>query len=479
MLFNTLEYFIFILISFFSYWFLIKNQKGRNIFLLVVSYIFYGWWDWKFLGLIIGSTLLDYWIGLKLSKSTNEKRRKILLFTSLVFNLGVLGIFKYYNFFVDSLFEIFPSIKDDALLINVILPVGISFYTFQTLSYSIDVYRRKISASKDIVAFAAFVCFFPQLVAGPIERAKDLLPQFSKVKKFASDAGFMGMKLILWGLFKKSVIADNVSVYVDKIFDNYESFDASVLALGTFLFATQIYCDFSGYSDIAIGSAKLFGFDLSKNFKFPYFSKGIAEFWKKWHISLTNWFKDYVYIPLGGSRVSVIKVIRNTLIVFIISGIWHGANWTYVVWGVMHGLFFIPVLLLKAYNVNTTFLDKKFIAPVRIVMTFIFVSVLWVVFRAESIQHASGYLNGMFDFNTFNPVAILKEVYGFITWNRCLYIFPLIFVLYSIEYLNKDRSFGLDLNWNRGLNYITYSIVFFLWFFFGTYPSDDFIYFQF
>lgn len=479
MLFNTIEYFLFIVITFFVYWFLIKNQKGRNVFLLVVSYVFYGWWDWRFLGLIIVSTLLDYWIGQKLSKSENKKRRISLLLTSLIFNLGALVIFKYYNFFVDSLFEIFPNIKDETLLINVILPVGISFYTFQTLSYSIDVYRGKIEANNDIVAFAAFVCFFPQLVAGPIERAKDLLPQFSQVKKLVADAGFIGMKLILWGLFKKTVIADNVSVHVDKIFDNYESYDSSVLILGAFLFSTQIYCDFSGYSDIAIGSAKLFGFDLSRNFKFPYFSKGIAEFWKKWHISLTNWFKDYVYIPLGGNRVSTIKVIRNTLIVFIVSGVWHGANWTYVVWGVMHGLFFIPVLLLKAYEVNATLLDKKILAPFRIVMTFVFVSILWIVFRAESIQQASGYLEGIIHFETLNPVVVLKEVYGFITWNRCLYIFPLIFVLYAIEYLNRNRSFGLDLQWKRGLNYVTYCLVFFLWFFFGNYPSEDFIYFQF
>jgi Predicted membrane protein involved in D-alanine export len=288
MLFNSVEFFVFFIICFSAYWFLFKTKKNQNLFLLLISYFFYGWWDWRFLFLILASSLLDYLIGIKLSETHEKSKRKALLFLSISFNLGALGIFKYYDFFISSLVDVLPGLDTDGFLLNVILPVGISFYTFQTLSYTIDIYKEEIKEERNLVSFAAFVCFFPQLVAGPIERAKDLLPQFEKSRIFNSKEAYDGLQLILWGLFKKSVIADNISPYVDKIFLDYHNYGSGTLLLGAVLFSSQIYCDFSGYSDIAIGTSKLFGFNLSRNFNFPYFSKNITEFWKRWHMSFTK-----------------------------------------------------------------------------------------------------------------------------------------------------------------------------------------------
>ncbi len=305
MLFNSLEYLIFLPIVFLTYWFLLKKSVfGQNVFLLLVSYIFYGWWDWRFLGLIAFSTVVDYTIGLALQRSTNLQKRKILLATSLIVNLGLLGFFKYYNFFVDSWIDAFSSlgIEMQSSTLNIILPVGISFYTFQTLSYTIDVYRRNLEPTTNFINFASYVAFFPQLVAGPIERATNLLPQFNEKRNFNEEQAISGVNLILWGLFQKVVIADSCAPYVNSIFENYQDMNTLSLALGAFYFAFQIYGDFAGYSNIAIGSARLLGFDLMRNFNYPYFSRDIAEFWRRWHISLSTWFRDYLYIPLGGSR---------------------------------------------------------------------------------------------------------------------------------------------------------------------------------
>lgn len=348
MLFNSIDFAIFLPIVFILYWFVTKNNlKLQNFLIVGASYLFYGWWDWRFLSLILFSTIVDYSVGLGLLKQVNQTKRKILLWTSILVNLGFLGFFKYYNFFLDNFITAFSffgtEIKANSL--NIILPVGISFYTFQTLSYSIDVYKRKLEPTKDLIAFSAFVSFFPQLVAGPIERATHLLPQFYKKRSFDYSKAVDGMRQILWGLFKKIVIADNCAEFANQIFNNSADMNGSTLVLGALFFTFQIYGDFSGYSDIAIGTSRLFGFDLMRNFNFPYFSRDIAEFWRRWHISLSTWFRDYLYIPLGGSRGGTWMKVRNTFIIFIVSGFWHGANWTFIVWGALNAIYFLPLLL--------------------------------------------------------------------------------------------------------------------------------------
>ncbi len=400
MFFNSIEYLLFLPICFFTYWFLVnRNLKLQNVFILVISYIFYGWWDWRFLSLIALSTVVDYSVGLYLEKTSSNSRRKKLLIASLVVNLGLLGFFKYYNFFVDSFITAFSGLGIDLApsTLNIILPVGISFYTFQTLSYTIDVYRGNLKPAKNIINFAAYVAFFPQLVAGPIERATNLLPQFSRKRIFNEEKAISGLHLILWGLFQKVVIADSCATYVNAIFGEYETLNTTSLLMGAFYFAFQIYGDFAGYSNIAIGTARLFGFDLMRNFNYPYFSRNIAEFWRRWHISLSTWFRDYLYIPLGGSRGSRIYQLRNVLIIFLVSGFWHGANWTFVVWGALHALFFIPALLT---NTNRKHLDQ--VASNRLFpslkevfqmgITFVIVLIAWVFFRAETVSEAFLYI---------------------------------------------------------------------------------------
>lgn len=350
MLFNSIDFAIFLPTVFILYWyFLNKNLKHQNLLIVVSSYLFYGWWDWRFLSLILSSTLLDYLIGIGLLKQENKKIRKVLLVTSLSINLALLGFFKYYNFFISSFSDAFSFFGMDinANSLNIILPVGISFYTFQTLSYSIDVYRRNLQPTKDFIAFSAFVSFFPQLVAGPIERATNLLPQFFSKRNFDYSKAVDGLRQVLWGLFKKIVIADNCAEFANLIFNNSTNLSGSTLALGALFFAFQIYGDFSGYSDIAIGISRLFGFNLMRNFNFPYFSRDIAEFWRRWHISLSTWFRDYLYIPLGGSSGGILSKVRNTFIIFIVSGFWHGANWTFIAWGLLNAIYFLPLLLTK------------------------------------------------------------------------------------------------------------------------------------
>ena len=366
MLFNSLDFAIFLPIFFFLYWFVTnKNLQLQNFLIVVASYIFYGRWDWRFLFLIFFSSITDYIIGKGLQVIEKEKYRKVLLWISIVTNIGFLGFFKYYNFFVNSFVTAFSfwgkSISVNSL--DIILPVGISFYTFQTLSYTIDVYKRKLEPAKDIISFLAFVSFFPQLVAGPIERATNLLPQFYKKRVFEYDKAVDGMRQMLWGLFKKVVIADNCAEYANTIFNNYTDFSGSTLVLGAIFFTFQIYCDFSGYSDMAIGMSRLFGFNLMKNFAFPYFSRDIAEFWRRWHISLSTWFRDYLYIPLGGSKGSLSKIVRNTFIIFLVSGFWHGANWTFIIWGFLNALYFLPLLLIKRNRKNLDIVAENRVLP--------------------------------------------------------------------------------------------------------------------
>ncbi|MAW65971.1 MAG: membrane-bound O-acyltransferase family protein, partial [Flavobacteriales bacterium] len=353
MIFTSLDFSIFLPIAFLIFWMLPKIGKSRNLFLLLASYYFYAAWDWRFLGLIVFSTLLDFFIG----KNINGTARKdqILLFASLLSNLSLLFYFKYCNFFLESFVATFALFGNNFTVnrLDVILPVGISFYTFQTLSYIIDIYRKKIKPTQSLLEFGAFVSFFPQLVAGPIERASNLLPQFKEEKKFRYyENGISGVKQILWGVFKKIVIADNCAEIVNEIFSNYDLLSGWVILYGAILFSFQIYGDFSGYSDIAIGTAKLFGFRLMQNFNFPYFSRDIAEFWRRWHISLSTWFRDYLYIPLGGSRVNTFKKVRNIFIIFVVSGIWHGANWTFVFWGAINAVLFLLLLFFKKNKSN-------------------------------------------------------------------------------------------------------------------------------
>ena len=404
MLFNSLDFAVFLPIVFVLYWFVTNhNLKLQNALIVAASYVFYGWWDWRFLSLIIFSTLVDFSIGRRLKVEERASRRKLLLWTSIVVNLGFLGFFKYYNFFLDNFIAAFSLLGQEfsASSLNIILPVGISFYTFQTLSYTIDVYRRKLNASENFLAFSAFVCFFPQLVAGPIERATNLLPQFYSKRTFKYDNAVDGMRQILWGLFKKVVIADNCAVYANLIFNDYQEYSGSTLFIGAIFFTFQIYGDFSGYSDMAIGTSKLFGFKLMQNFATPYFSRDIAEFWRRWHISLSTWFRDYLYIPLGGSRGGAWMKVRNTFIIFLVSGFWHGANWTFVAWGGLNALYFLPYMLFGKNRNNMGIVAEGRMLPsaedaVKIFVTFLMSVFAWIFFRAESMEHAMSFIRGLF-----------------------------------------------------------------------------------
>lgn len=487
MLFNSIDFAIFLPLVFTLYWFVTnKNLKLQNSLIVGASYIFYGWWDWRFLSLILFSSMVDYFVGIKLKNENNESRRKALLYLSIAVNIGFLGFFKYYNFFSDNFVTAFTFFGADieANSLNIVLPVGISFYTFQTLSYSIDVYRRKLEPTTDFIAFSAFVSFFPQLVAGPIERATHLLPQFYSKRTFDYSLAVDGMRQILWGLFKKAVIADNCAEYANLIFNNSADYSGSTLALGALFFTFQIYGDFSGYSDIAIGTSRLFGFDLMQNFKFPYFSRDIAEFWRRWHISLSTWFRDYLYIPLGGSRGGTIMRIRNTFIIFIVSGFWHGANWTFIVWGTLNALFFLPLLLT---NNNRNHLgsvaEGNFLPSVKemfsMLCTFSLTLFAWIFFRAENIDHAFLYIKEMFIGLTSKSGYV--ETINLIHWQIGYSILILLFFFVGIEWLGREHQFAiqkLGLKWKRPLRFSMYYLIVFAIFWFGG-KEQEFIYFQF
>ncbi len=482
MLFNSIDFAIFLPIVFILYWFVAnKNLKLQNFLIVVASYVFYGWWDWRFLSLILFSTLVDYSMGVLLKKEKNQTKRKLFLWTSILVNLGFLGFFKYYNFFLDNFVTAFSFFghKINAQGLNIVLPVGISFYTFQTLSYTIDVYKRKLEPTKDFIAFTAFVSFFPQLVAGPIERATNLLPQFYKKRTFEYNKSIDGLRQILWGLFKKMVIADNTAEIANQIFNNSDGYDGSTLVLGAVFFTFQIYGDFSGYSDIAIGTSRLFGFNLMQNFNFPYFSRDIAEFWRRWHISLSTWFRDYLYIPLGGSRGGTWMKIRNTFIIFIVSGFWHGANWTFIIWGVLNALYFMPLLLLGKNRVNTnTVAEGKYLPSmkefIQMGITFSLTVLAWVFFRAENIGHALSYLSTIFSKTLFNFPNFHGQLQAFTT-------FILIIIFVVIEWFGRENQFAIEKMWlkqkrlYRWLFY--YSIIITIIFFSGN--QQEFIYFQF
>lgn len=478
MLFNSIDFAVFLPIVFILYWFVTnKNLKLQNFLLVIASILFYGWWDWRFLSLILFSTIVDYSVGLGLLKQENQTKRKFLLWTSIIVNLGFLGFFKYYNFFLDNFISAYSffgtEIKANSL--NIILPVGISFYTFQTMSYSIDVYKRKLEPTKDFIAFTAFVSFFPQLVAGPIERATHLLPQFYSKRTFEYSKAVDGMRQILWGLFKKIVIADNCAQYANLIFNNSTDYSGSTLILGAIFFTFQIYGDFSGYSDIAIGTSRLFGFDLMKNFAFPYFSRDIAEFWRRWHISLSTWFRDYLYIPLGGSRGITIMKVRNTFIIFIVSGFWHGANWTFIVWGALNAIYFLPLLLTKNNRNHIDIVAKGRLLPTLrefslILTTFGLTVFAWIFFRAENIGHALEYVSRIFSWSVFT----IPEVRP-----RTLIIIIFLFTLF--EWFGRDNEYAFEhfsINWAKPIRILVYCSIIFLIFYY-TGEEQQFIYFQF
>ena len=472
MLFNSIEFILFLPIVFVLYWFVFnKNLRGQNLLILVSSYVFYGWWDYRFLSLIFISTIFDYIIALNIPIQNSEKKQKILLWCSILFNLSVLGFFKYYNFFVDSWINLFSSVGYEVKSVwtlNIILPVGISFYTFQTMSYTIDIYRKKLEPTKDFISFASFVSFFPQLVAGPIERASNLLPQILKKREFKYEQGVQGLRLILWGMFKKVVIADSLAPKVDEIFYNYQDFGGGALWLGAIYFAFQIYCDFSGYSDIAIGTSKLFGFELMSNFKFPYFSRSIGEFWRRWHISLSSWFRDYLYIPLGGSKQETWKSIRNIFIIFMISGLWHGANWTFIFWGGVHAILFLPSFILKRNRrfTGSIIAENSYLPSlgeiISVILTFISVTIGWVFFRSKTLDDAFQFLHLMFSNFDFGEFYILE--------------FLLIVFLIITEFLIRKNE-RLKSHYFR-LDWIVFSILIII-ILFNLKTSSSFIYFQF
>ena len=482
MLFNSIDFAIFLPIVFSLYWFVTnKSLTLQNILIVVASYFFYGWWDWRFLSLIVFSTVVDYTVGQQLRRSDNQRKRKLLLWTSIAVNLGFLGFFKYYNFFLENFIRGFSLFGQDiqANTLHIILPVGISFYTFQTMSYTIDVYRRKLEPTNDFIAFSAFVSFFPQLVAGPIERATHLLPQFYKKRSFDYSKAVDGMRQILWGLFKKVVIADNCAVIANQIFNNSADMNGSTLALGALFFTFQIYGDFSGYSDIAIGTSRLFGFDLMQNFNFPYFSRDIAEFWRRWHISLSTWFRDYLYIPLGGSRGGTWMKVRNTFIIFIVSGFWHGANWTFIVWGALNALYFLPLLLTNNNRKNLETVAQGQLLPsgrevCSILLTFGLTVVAWIFFRAENIGHALNYIGEMFSPSFFSMP-------DFTMLSGALTTIVLLAIFVVIEWIGREGQYAiahLGLQWKRPIRYAMYyaMLIAILWF---SGQEQEFIYFQF
>ena len=494
MLFNSIEFAFFLPLVFLIYWAIgyahindTLKLRLQNAFILIASYVFYGWWDWRFLILIAFTSFCSWGSGLLIGKSVSSaqsvdghKKAKFWMVANIILNLGILAVFKYYDFFVSEFGQLF-GISTDSLLLKIILPVGISFYTFQALSYSIDVYRQKIEPTKDIIAFFAFIAFFPQLVAGPIERATNLLPQFLQNRKFSYDQATDGMRQILWGLFKKIVVADNCATYVDQVWATYDTQTGSTLLLAAILFTFQIYGDFSGYSDIAIGTAKLFGIKLMRNFNNPYFSRDIAEFWRRWHISLTTWFRDYVYIPLGGSRPEVpahiqnpdrykkLIIVRNTFVIFLLSGFWHGANWTFIAWGAYHALLFLPLILLGANRKYTnqvgTYTDASGTEHLRllptwretlqILCTFLLVVLGWIIFRAPSITQAWEYICGMLQLGT------LRASYRFFLPNEYI-VYPTnlyIILMIVIEWIQRNKQHGLEVL--NSCNYKWLRIVFY------------------
>lgn len=477
MLFNTLSFVCFFSAIFLLYWFVFfKRLKQQNIFLLLISLFFYSFWDWRFMFLLLFSIGLDYFVGVQIYIHSNNKfKKKMWLWLSIVVNLSFLGFFKYYNFFIDSfsgLISLF-GFKVNFWTLRIILPVGISFYTFHGLSYVIDIYKNKIKPVNSIIDYALFVSFFPLLVAGPIERATHLLPQIQKKRIFNYERATNGLRQILWGLVKKVIIADGCAEYVNLIFDSPSHYSGSTLVIGAILFSFQIYGDFSGYTDIALGTARLLGIELLQNFSYPYFSRDIAEFWRRWHISLSSWFRDYVYIPLGGSNGSRLENVRNVFVVFIISGFWHGANWTFIIWGLINAVFFLPLLLQNKNRNNIEIVSKNsltIISVFQIFLTFALVTFSWIFFRSKNLYDCYIYLSIIISKSLFTfPEILPKTLIGF------------LFLFFYFEWLGRNEYFAIEklgLSWKKpiriGFYYILILLVMYYW---G--KEVQFLYFQF
>lgn len=484
MLFNSVAFAIFLPIVFIAYWLLArKGYKIQNSLLLVASLYFYASWDWRFLLLLTTSIILGYYSGLLIHNSGSERSRKSFLWISVFINLAFLGFFKYFNFFTESFSDALGLLGIDAGVstLKIILPVGISFYTFHGLSYIIDIYNKKIKPEGNFVNYALFVSYFPLLVAGPIERATHLLPQLDKVRSFNYSHAANGLRQILWGLFKKIVIADNCAEYANIIFNNHQDHSGSTMLVGALLFTFQIYGDFSGYSDIALGVSRLFGIELLRNFAYPYFSRDIAEFWRRWHISLSSWFRDYVYIPLGGSKGGIWMKIRNTFAIFLLSGFWHGANWTYVAWGALNAIYFLPLMISGKNRNNIEIVAKGKALPdfkelLLILSTFTLTLFAWIFFRAESIGDAATIIGEIFSTSLFTTPSF----YG------AEKILPLIFLLIIfvvVEWRGRERDFAImDMGLKRSRRYrwSLYMIILLTIYLFGNFSSNiEFIYFQF
>ncbi|MEO8768978.1 MAG: MBOAT family O-acyltransferase [Ferruginibacter sp.] len=486
MLFNSLSFAIFFPIVFLLYWFVTnKSLKAQNLLLLVASYYFYACWDYRFLFLLIFSTLLDYFTGLKMEGTENKKMKTFWFVLSVVINLGFLGFFKYYNFFVSSFSEMVShfGFKPNVWTLKVILPVGISFYTFHGLSYVIDIYKGRIKAERNFIEYSVFVSFFPLLVAGPIERATHLLPQIKKTRQFDYARAVDGLRQILWGLFKKVVIADTCAEYANSIFNNSASFHGSTLVLGALFFTFQIYCDFSGYSDIALGTARLLGIDLLRNFAFPYFSRDIAEFWRRWHISLSSWFRDYVYIPLGGSKGGMWMKLRNTFIIFLLSGFWHGANWTFIVWGGLNAIYFLPLLLSNRNRNNLETVAQGKMFPtfrelVSMLVTFSLTVFAWIFFRAQSVTHAFHYIGTIFS-KSFFMMPDKRAFIGLKAHPAVAIVLIVIFMM--IEWVGREQQYALanfGNSWYKPFRWsFYYLLIIAIFVFIG--KEQQFIYFQF
>ncbi|MFB0494925.1 alginate O-acetyltransferase complex protein AlgI [Mucilaginibacter sp. OAE612] len=478
MLFNSIAYAFFLPLIFFLYWIVLKRSKtAQNGLLLVASYVFYGWWDFRFLFLLIFSTLLDYCSGIMIYQARSSLKKRIWLFSSVIINVGFLAVFKYYNFFIESFYDIVQPPGGQVInwTLKIILPVGISFYTFHGLSYVFDIYNRKTVPSRNFIDYSLFVSFFPLLVAGPIERATHLLPQISAKREFDYKSAKDALRQILWGLFKKVVIADNCARIVNEIFKTPEIFKGSTLLYGAVLFAFQIYCDFSGYSDIALGSARLFGIELIRNFNYPYFSRNVAEFWRRWHISLSTWFRDYIYIPLGGSRGSRWQKIRNTLLMFIISGFWHGANWTFLLWGALNGLLFLPLLLTRRNKKHATAIvaENRYLPSwsevFGLLTTFLSITAGWILFRADTIRLAFSYYKGIFSKSFISQPQLFDNL-----------IFKFILILLIVEWIHRDKTHGLQIDYVKwpAIRWGIYiGLIYLICYFGGT--QQGFIYFQF
>ena len=478
MLFNSLNFAFFLPIVFALYWLLNNTRKYQNILLLISSYFFYACWDWRFLFLLIFSTLLDYYTGIKMSESKTVQSKRVWFWLSVIINLGFLGIFKYYNFFATSFGELLSGfgLQVNIWTLNVILPVGISFYTFHGLSYVIDIYNDKIKAERNFIDYSLFVSFFPLLVAGPIERATHLLPQIKNDRTFNYYSAVDGLKQILWGLFKKVVIADQCAIYANTIFNSSSDQSGSTLALGAIFFTFQIYGDFSGYSDIALGTARLFGFDLLRNFSYPYFSRDIAEFWRRWHISLSSWFKDYLYIPLGGSKGGMWLKIRNTFIIFLVSGFWHGANWTFIAWGLLNALYIMPSIIFNNNRNNLDTVAQGRFLPTfkeffRMAITFSLTVIAWIFFRANNITHALSYISNMFSKQLLSVPTIMPPK---------LILFIILFMF--IEWLGRENKFAIEklfLRFSPIFRWAFYIVIIFMIFNYTLQDKPQFIYFQF